>query len=260
LTACGSRAPASVPDAALGQAVPHVVDTASPVQAQPTLAVLPTPPVKVTPSPRATVTPRPTRTPKPTSTSQALVAASQAVPTPGPALDFTGQGRSVVGPISLPSTMNVVRVKHFGRISRFIVTAFGPYGQDETLVDIVGSYNGMRPLLGGSGAWYLQIKSGGAWTVHIEAAPADEHGAEAYRGGGSAVSAMFMPPTVGPVTYTLLHNAGGQFIVHVYCAGGQETVENSVGWVQGDTIVNFKRGPCLWDVTADNGWSIERKH
>ena len=44
-----------------------------------------------------------------------------------------------------------------------------------------------------------------------------------------------------------------------YCAGGDDSVANEIGAVEGDVVVRFDTGPCVWEVQADGAWTIAPK-
>ena len=77
-------------------------------------------------------------------------------------------------------------------------------------------------------------------------------------GHGDMVSDAFDPPS-GPVPYVVTHNGKRNFIVHLYCAGGEDYVANEIGAMDGQVVARFEDGPCIWAVQADGDWSIKPK-
>ena len=196
-------------------------------------------------SPPAAPAPAPATVPRPVPAT---------VPRPAPAprgqpVTLSGRGQTATEPITLPWPISVATFTHEGQRS-FIVWAFA--GNDNALlVNVIGTYRGQRPLAG-SAPVTLDIQADGAWTVRIEPVALD--GSAPFSGSGDSVSALFDLPSAGP--WEISHNGTRNFIVRLHCASGASLVQNTIGQVQGSAVVQFGRGPCLWEVQADGSWSL----
>jgi hypothetical protein len=139
----------------------------------------------------------------------------------------------------------------------FIVHSFVGENED-SLVNAIGPYQGARPLIGGQET-YFEVRADGNWTIHLEPLSRDDVVAQGIEGHGDTVSALFAPAKQGTVPYNLTHNGERNFIVHLYCADGQDSVENAIGPVDGSVVVRFEGEPCFWEVRADGDWSLKPK-
>jgi hypothetical protein len=178
-------------------------------------------------------------------------------PTPapaGPSEELSGSGQEVTEPFKAPSAVSRVTFTHTGE-SNFIVTGFGPEGQEELLVNTIGDYEGTVPLFG-EGEWYLEIEADGRWTAEIEAVPFVEEPIERVEKSGDYVSPLFVPAETGPQPYHFTNTGEGNFIVSLYCAGGEDLVQNEIGRVDGSAVATFAEGPCLWVVQSDGRWIL----
>jgi hypothetical protein len=161
-----------------------------------------------------------------------------------------GVGQTATREIKPPSSVSVVAFTHSGR-SNFIVHAF--HGDKEDyLVNKIGVYQGARPLFGTEPVTF-DIRADGAWTLRIE--PVARTDTPVFSGKGDAVSGLFDPPSTG--AWEIMHDGRANFIVHLYCAGGTEYVQNEIGRVAGSRVVRFPKGPCMWEVEADGNWSLK---
>jgi hypothetical protein len=224
---------------------------AAPTNAPPTSSRPPAP----TKPPAPTNTTGPTNTPAPTTTPTTPPTETPA-PTAVPPLDLKGRGQKVTDQLQLPASLVRIRFTHTGR-SNFIVKAYGADGQESYLVNAIGHYTGVRPLVA-DGPVYFEIQADGPWDVHIEAM-SQEPGAATLSGKGDYVSGLFAPERNGPVPYAFAHNGKANFIVHLYCAGGNEGVQNEIGAVQNEAVVRITQGPCFWEVQADGAWTLGPK-
>lgn len=205
---------------------------------QPTLTPTATPTEVLVPTNTPTATPSPTNTPSPT-------------PTPPPLpLRFSGEGQDVIDEIMLPSPVSVADFTHDGQ-ENFVVTAYQG-DESELLINVIGAYQGQRPLWGDTPIM-LDIDADGAWTVEVRAV--GETDSPALDGHGDTVSDMFEPPQAGP--WEVWHNGESNFVVMLHCAGGTEMVQNEIGVVSGRTVISFARGPCWWEVQADGDWGLK---
>lgn len=215
-------------------------------QTQATVAPAPTRPPQPTETPAPTSTPAPTETPSP-------------IPSPVPPLELAGSGQTVTDPFTPPAGLNRVLLTHQGK-RNFIVHVFKPDGEEENLVNEIGSYTGSRPLSGSaSGKYYFEIDADGPWTIRVEPIPGEPAAAQGIEGAGDYVSGVFAPVSTGPIPYTVAHDGKRNFIVHLYCTGGDDSVQNEIGQVRGSVVVRFAEGPCFWDVQADGAWSLKPK-
>ena len=194
------------------------------------------------PAPAAPSTPARPPTPAP----------APAPPTPprGEPITLSGRGQTATNPVTLPSPVSVATFTHDGQ-RNFIVRSF--IGGNATLqVNTIGRYQGQRPVSGSTPVTF-DIQADGAWTVRIE--PVGLNGSAPFSGRGDLVSALFTPPSNGPWEFS--HDGSRNFIVRLHCASGSRLVQNTIGGVQGSTIVQFGSGPCLWEVQADGDWSLK---
>lgn len=202
-----------------------------------------------TPTPEPTDTPEPTATPVPTDTPEPT-----ATPTPLPKpVTLSGRGQDVTRKFVAPGPVSIARFEHSGE-SNFIVTAYGPEGED-LLVNEIGDYTGSRPLFG-EGTYYFDVDADGPWSVTIEAAGRQQDAAAGISGRGDFVSGLFEPAEEGPAPYSFSHDGDSNFVVLLHCGGGSELVQNEIGRVDGSSMVNLSDGPCLWEVEADGSWSL----
>ena len=242
LTGCGAPDPATtLPTAVIATEAPRATATTAPTEA----------PV-LTNTPAPTATPAPTNTPAPSTTPSPIPA------TPVPPVVFSGKGQTVTDPFTPPGSINRVTFTHQGR-RNFIVQVFGSTGSEGSMVNEIGNYQGIRPLLADEDQYYFEVNADGAWTIRVEAITADPDAAHGISGKGDYVSGLFEPSATGPVAYNLTHSGTRNFIVNLYCAGGEDGVENEIGKVDGSVVVRFKDGPCFWDVQADGDWTITPK-
>lgn len=218
-----------------------------------------------TPVPTATVPPTPTRTPAPTNTpGPTRTPAPTATPTTPPTptqppepVRVSGTGKVVTEQLTPPSGVNRITFTHAGR-RNFIVHGYWADGKEDFFVNAIGAYQGQRLLVGDT-PLYLEVDADGAWTVEIEPIVHTGTTAQAIEGAGDTVSDIFDPAGARPVPYHLTHTGKRNFIVHLYCAGGDDSVANEIGAVAGDVVVRFDTGPCVWEVQADGAWTIAPK-
>lgn len=196
----------------------------------------------------------PTNTPAPTATPSPIPATA----TPVPPIIIEGNGQTVTDPFTPPSTINRVFLTHQGR-ANFIVHVFKADGSEDNLVNEIGAYDGVRPLIGAAGAYYFEVNADGPWTIRVEAITQELDAAAGLEGSGDYVSGVFTPAHDGPTPYTVSHDGQANFIVHLYCAGGEDSVQNEIGKVSGSVVARFAEGPCFWDVRADGAWSLMPK-
>lgn len=152
----------------------------------------------------------------------------------------------------LPSAVSIAQFTHTGQ-SNFIVHVYQSGGSD-LLINTIGSYRGSRPL-SGSEPVTLDIDADGAWSVEVH--PVGFTESADFAGQGDAVSELFDPPPAG--AWDIQHNGQGNFIVLFHCAGGWDLVQNEIGSVNGSRVIEFDKGPCLWEVQADGGWSLKQR-
>ncbi len=208
---------------------------------------------KPTEAPKPTNTPAPTATPKPTGVPTEVPS-----PTPPPEpVKLSGTGKIVTDKFTPPSGVSRVTFDHQGQ-SNFIVRVFKENGDEDGLVNVIGNYHG-QVLVFGSDPMYFEINADGPWTAVVEAVGRDNASAEQFAGHGDMVSQAFDPVKSGPVPYVLTHNGESNFIVHLYCVGGIDSVANEIGKFEGQVVVRFSDGPCIWEVKADGDWSIKPK-
>lgn len=223
----------------------------APVAAQATAAPEPTSAPTVPPPP--TATPGPTNTPEPSATPEPT-----ATPTPLPEpIVLKGAGKAVTDPFILPASINRVTLTHKGS-RNFIVQSYGAGDKQDYLVNTIGAYNGIRPMIG-EGEWYLEVNADGAWEIAIEPVGGEAGAAQGIEGSGDYVSGLFEPTKEGAVPYNIKHTGKRNFIVQIHCAGGRDVAANEIGAVEGSVVVRFGRGPCLWEVQADGDWSVKPK-
>lgn len=237
----GSR-PAAAPAPVAG--VPSVVPAA-------TRATDPTE-ISATSVPTPVPMPIPTETPAPTDVPTPIPATA----TPVPPVELSGSGQTVTDPVTLPGAISRVFLTHTGK-RNFIVTAYHADGTKDLLANKIGAYEGVRSIAS-TQTVYFEIKADGKWTLTIEALGSEAEAAS-LTGSGDYASGLFMPPRTGPVPYTFTHTGERNFIVQLYCAGGNDVVQNEIGAVDGSAIVNYTQGPCFWEVQADGKWSLSPK-
>lgn len=209
--------------------------------------------------PEPTSAPAPTHTPAPTATAVPTAAPTDvptATPLPEPVV-LSGTGKTVTDPVMPPASVNRVVFTHQGT-RNFIVTAFRKDGNEDHLVNKIGSYDGVRPILGGQEV-YFEVNADGAWTITIEPIGQDDTIAAGIEGRGDVVSNLFWPAQEGATPYTFNHDGKRNFIVRLYCAGGDDSVANEIGAAEGQVVVRMAKGPCFWEVQADGAWSVKPK-
>lgn len=194
-------------------------------------------------------------------------AASAPGPTPAPAppevkdlfgrgVEIDGHGTSQTDDIAPDYTgglnigIEMVRITHDGRSTFIVSDTQGT--QSETLVQAIGPYTGVRPLVV-EDTISFQVTADGNWTLQVQ--PLGSAGTPTFSGTGDAVSQFFDPP--GPMTWNVSHDGQTTFFVNAHCVGGSIVVENSSGAVQDSPQVQFPRGPCFWEVRADGNFSLQ---
>ena len=125
------------------------------------------------------------------------------------------------------------------------------------MVNEIGNYQGIRPLIADEDQFYFEVEADGSWTIRIETISGEPEAAQGLEGKGDYVSGLFEPSATGPVPYSVSHDGDANFIVYLYCAGGQDSVQNEIGKVSGSVVVRFSDAPCFWDVRADGNWSLK---
>lgn len=202
-----------------------------------------------------TVTPAPTSTPAPSATPTPI----PPTPTPIPPVELAGTGQTVTDPFTPPGAINRIILTHQGG-SNFIVTLYTASGGDELIANTIGDYQGIRPMLASDGTdYYFEVDADGPWTIRVEAISGEPDAAAGLEGSGDYVSGVFAPEKAGAVPYNVSHQGDSNFIVQLYCAGGQDMVQNEIGAVSGSVVVQFADGPCFWDVQADGDWTLRPK-
>lgn len=229
--------------------------------AQQALAQIPTAAATATPAntPTATATPKPTSTPKPTNTPRPTntpAPTATATPLPEP-VTLSGRGKVVTDSIVPPSAVNRILFTHKGR-SNFIVHSYRDDGDEGFLANTIGNYTGQALLLSTT-PLYFEIDADGAWTITIEPIFNVGDGPRSLAGKGDTISDGFDPAAERPIPYHFTHTGRRNFIVHLYCAGGDDYVVNEIGPVDGDVVVKFTDGPCVWEVQADGAWTLAPK-
>jgi hypothetical protein len=121
----------------------------------------------------------------------------------------------------------------------------------DLLVNEIGPYDGYQLVVGGQSVMF-DITADGAWTV--EFIPIHVQVGAAFEGRGDNVSGLFDPPSTG--AWVFRHDGSSNFAVWLNCAGGTDLIQNEIGPVDASGVVQFARGPCLWQVTADGSWSL----
>ena len=168
----------------------------------------------------------------------------------GPPITINGRGRTATDSITPPSPFSKVTLVHSGS-SNFIVTAY--HGDQRTLlVNEIGRYNGTTLILTDSNVM-LDIEADGPWRARVEGV--GRSAGASFSGTGDQVSGFFhAPPNNAP--WEISHDGNSNFIVRLHCLGGSRLIANEIGRVSASTIVQFREGPCLWEVNADGRWSL----
>lgn len=235
-----------------GQAV-GILPTITPsLTRTPTLAPTQTLPPTATATTGPTSTPQPSSTPKPSITP----APPTETPTPIPPTIFEGSGPTVTDYFKLPFSISRATFTHSGR-RNFIVKAYNDAGEEDLLVNEIGTYQG-SVLLYSEAPVFLEINGDGNWSARIEPIEGDPS-TFAIQGEGDYMSGMFNPPRVGKNPYTFTHDGTSNFIVTVHCASGSDLVQNEIGAVKAQAVADMTKGPCFWEVKADGSWTIQPK-
>lgn len=150
----------------------------------------------------------------------------------------------------LPIGIDKVTLSHDGR-SSFIVTAVQG-DQAKNLTTAIGAYRGQRPLVV-EGSVSFQVTADGAWSLLLQPIPTG--GEPAFSSSGDAVSAYFTPP--GGATWSINYDGQTAFFVYAHCLGGSVVVEDAFGAVNEAKQLEFRRGPCFWEVCAESAWSLQ---
>lgn len=238
---------------------PNQTASAPTAVAQQIAAAQPTSAPKSTDVPRPTAVPKPTNTPKPTATPKPTEPPT-AIPSPTPLpepVTLSGTGKVVTDKFTPPSGVNRVTFDYQGQ-SNFIVHVFATNGDEDFLVNTIGDYHG-QVLLFTSDPVYFEVNADGPWTAVIEPVFRTDTPVDQFAGHGDTVSDAFDPAQSGPVPYVLSHNGKSNFIVHLYCVGGIDSVANEIGAFDGQVVVRFSDGPCIWEIKADGDWSVKPK-
>lgn len=228
--------------------------SAAPAAAGATIAPQPTeaPAATAEPTdiPAPTKTPAPTATPAPTDTPEPTA-------TPVPPVELSGRGQQVTDKFILPAAITRVVATHQGR-RNFIVYAYNAAGDKTLVANAIGDYEGSK-LLTGEGEYFLEVSADGPWSIRVEPLPVEPEAANGIAGSGDHVSGLFLPSDTGPVPYNFSHKGERNIIIQLHCAGGNDLAVNDIGSVSGSVVVNFKKGPCLWEVQADGDWELKPK-
>jgi len=227
--------------------------------AQQIAAALPTNAPAATEAPKPTAVPTPSNTPAPTNTpkpTEPPTATPSPTPLPEP-VKLSGTGKVVTDKFIPPGSVSRVTFTHSGK-RNFAVTVYDADGATDLLVNTIGNYQGQNVLFG-KGERYFEIDADGPWTATIEATVRVDAPIVSLKGHGDTVSDAFDPPASGPVPYTFTHTGERNFAIILYCASGQDLVENEIGAVNDQAVVRFGDGPCLWQISADGDWSIAPK-
>jgi hypothetical protein len=193
----------------------------------------------------------PTATREPAATPEPTATRTPPTPTPIPEpVVLSGRGQTATEPVRLPSAISVATFTHSGW-SNFIVQVHQGSARPDLLINVIGNYNGARPLTG-SEPIIFDIDADGAWTIRIE--PIGRATSPAFEGVGDAVSGLFDPPSPG--AWEFFHDGRSNFIVRAHCGGGTTLVQNEIGAVSGSRVVTFRSGPCTWEVRADGNWRL----
>jgi hypothetical protein len=166
---------------------------------------------------------------------------------------LSGSGRANLPAVALPAPIGVAHITHAGS-GRFTVQSFVG-SQGDLLVNVVGAYDGFRPLFEGSPV-QLTIDADGAWTISIGAIACCSPSGE-FAGRGDAVSPLFDPPA--RQTFEFVNNGARTFVVYAHCLGTDQIVLDRFGKVSTSMAVQFGQGPCWWEVLSDATWSIRLK-
>lgn len=187
----------------------------------------------------------------PTATSEPPTAIPEPTPTPEP-IRLNGSGNYATDPVAIPFAVAVVIMGHSGD-GHFAVTAYADNGQ-KLLANDIGGYFGKNWLP--AGQYIFDISANGAWTITLTSIAFDDHLAEqGFKGSAQDVSSVFVPP--GIKVWEYYHRGDGHFAVVAVCAGGNVLVANEIGVVSGSTVVNFREGPCFFEVSANGEFGIE---
>lgn len=167
-------------------------------------------------------------------------------------IKINGNGDKTIQDIALPSPFSKVTLSHSGK-SNFIVTAY--FGnQEELLVNEIGNYKGSTFITTSDNVDF-DFDADGSWNGTISGV--GKSSSATFSGNGDNVSGFFSPPSTS--AWVISHNGSSNFIVHLHCIGGLDLVANEIGNYQGETMISFDKGPCLWVVNADGSWSIKPK-
>ena len=177
-----------------------------------------------------------------------------APPAPAPGIAFQGSGQTVTPAFQAPADVSRVTLRHTGR-NNFIVWAYAADGERDLLVNESGDYAGSVALVGRK-QWYLEIKAESSWSITVDPLPTEQSASQGVEGRGDYASGYFTPSRQGAVPHTFTHDGSGHFAVWLRCRGGADLAQNETGAVNNSAVVDFKAGPCYWDITADGNWKV----
>jgi cytoskeletal protein RodZ len=217
-------------------------DTAEPIVApEPTLV----PP---------TATPEPTLVP-PTATPEPTLVPPTATPVPAQPVVLQGVGQSVTDEMAVPGVFNRIEAQHNGS-SNFQVSAYESDGNVEYLINEIGSYNGAVLLYTESNVFF-EITADGEWSLSIQELVMHDTPLDSLSGSGDWVTDVFVPSHSGATPYRFTHDGSSNFQVSLWCAGGVDFVQNEIGSVDNQVVVDIGEAPCFWEIHADGNWSFE---
>ncbi|MCC6386157.1 MAG: hypothetical protein IT302_02110 [Dehalococcoidia bacterium] len=201
-----------------------------------------------------------TRTPLPPTSTPVPPTNTPVPPTPTPTpspvvLSGSGQG---VASAELGAGVWVADITHAGR-RNFILKLFPPSGSYDLLVNVIGRYEGRRPVWATPGGKFtFDADADGAWAITLSPIGAQPEAFTAFSGKGDGVSGMFKPTVSGARTYAFTHDGTRNFIVSLECDKGRTLAQNVIGPLNVSRVVNIDRAAtlCLWEVQADGAWSI----
>jgi len=179
-----------------------------------------------------------------------LVAAHVGARAQGEPITLEGTGQTATPAFFIPAPESVATFTHRGS-RNFIVQAHAGERRPDLLINTIGAYEGQRPILA-TEPIVLDIQADGPWTIYIE--PIADGGGPSFSGRGDAVSPRFTPPSPG--AWEITHDGQRNFVAWGRCAGGSVLAQNEIGPVVASRVLQFRAGPCFWEVQADGAWSL----
>jgi len=165
-----------------------------------------------------------------------------------------GKGKTATDTFLLNHPINVAKITHTGS-SNIQIKIFDSNDKSDLLVNEIGNYEGLLPILG-AGDYLFDINADGNWKIEITPVRRDEQ--TSFSGKGDFVSTIFPAPKTGAWQFS--HDGKSNFVIKLHTDNGTDLIVNEIGTIEGSNIVEFGGAAIgMWEIKADGNWSIQPK-